>query len=698
MEEAYVKVKNAASSHSIDDLWAILQNDLESGIKAYIPHKATKRKDRLPWLNRNIIRLMRKRDKAYIKLKQNQHPDQVKKYRDLKHLIQKESRQAHWQYLDGLFTSVEENGTFKFKRLWSYIKHAKKDSTGTTQLKEGSNVHSDSKDKANILNGQFQSVFSKRKPLTLHQTTQRVLTQHNITGPNTTPSFPPMEEITVNKEGVRKLFVKLDPYKAAGPDRIQSRVLKELADTMSKSLTIIYNKSLASGSLPLIWKHAEVAPIYKKGDRTTASNYRPISLTCIACKTLEHIIVSNIMRHADHHNILYPLQHGFRSKRSCTAQFIAFIDLSRQMESGVQSDVIVMDFSKAFDKVSHNKLCHKLHHYGIGGTTNRWIQNFLEGRTQCVVLEGASSNKVPVLSGVPQGSVLGPSLFLFYINDLPEGLTSTVRLFADDTILYLGMRGRRGSKALQSDLDKLAAWELRWDMQFHPGKCQVISVTRSHKPTIHTYTLNGKPLDHVDSAKYLGVMVTSNLNWNQHVSTITAKTNKTLGFVRRNLRVSSKNVKETAYQTLVRPIVKYASPVWDPHQAYLIHKLEMVQRTAARYVSSRWHNTSSVSDMLTTLGWRSLQARRMDAKMNMFYKMRHNLAIIPTVFNITPATRSLRHSNTQSYIIPSARCDYYHHSFFPSSIRNWNLLPQIVVDSPCLETFKQRVQSVNYNF
>ena len=405
------------------------------------------------------------------------------------------------------------------------------------------------------------------------------------------------------------------------------------------------------------------------------------------------------MRHEEFHSILYPFQHGFRSKRSCTTQLLAFVDdLCKTMEAGRQTDVIVMDFAKAFDKVSHNKLCHKLHRYGISGSTNRWIKNFLNNRTQCVVLEGCSSDRAPVLSGVPQGSVLGPCLFLFYINDLPEGLTSTVRLFVDDTIMYLGITGKKDTNTLQKDLDQLAEWEEKWDMQFHPDKCQVIPVTRKRSPLINKYTLHGHSLAHVESTKYLGVTISSTLNWSEHISKITAKANKTLGFVRRNLRVSSRRVKETAYTALVRPIVEYASPVWDPHQAYLTHQLEMVQRRAARFVCNRWHNTSSVSDMLDSLGWRTLQDRRMDAKLIMLYKIRHNLVALPASLYLTPATRSLRHSNSASYIIPSARCDYYHHSFFPSAIRHWNLLPQPVVDSATLELFKSRLQQVNYKF
>ncbi len=216
------------------------------------------------------------------------------------------------------------------------------------------------------------------------------------------------------------------------------------------------------------------------------------------------------MRHADNHNILYLLQHGFRDRRSCETQLLGFVnDLVNTMHAGSQTDILVMDFSKAFDKVSHLRLVTKLKYYGIGGRTNRWVQSFLTGRTQRVVLEGESSDDAEVLSGVPQGSVLGPCLFLFYINDLPESLVSNIRLFADDTIVYLTIHSDSDTQVLQRD--KLAEWEILWKMEFHPDKCEVLGVGRKRAMVQNDYILHGKTLATADSAKYLGVTIASDL-------------------------------------------------------------------------------------------------------------------------------------------------------------------------------------------
>ena len=242
--------------------------------------------------------------------------------------------------------------------------------------------------------------------------------------------------------------------------------------------------------MPSDWKHANVCPIYKKGDKHNAINYRPVSLTCILSKLCEHIISSSIMRHLEQHSILYDLQHGFRSGRSCETQLISFIqELCSSNDKNIQTDVIVMDFAKAFDKVPHKRLLHKLNYYGIRGNTLNWIQDFLSLRSQTVLLEGVKSDNIQVTSGVPQGTVLGPILFLIYINDFHEYLNySTLRLFADDSIIYKEIRSIDDTIKLQNDLDAAAKWEQDWLMSFHPDKCSVLRVTNKQYNKITLYT------------------------------------------------------------------------------------------------------------------------------------------------------------------------------------------------------------------
>ena len=244
----------------------------------------------------------------------------------------------------------------------------------------------------------------------------------------------------------------------------------------------------------------------KKGDKHNPINYRPVSLTCILSKLCEHIISSNIMKHLESNSILYNLQYGFRSSRSFETQLISFIhELSQSFDRNLQTDVIVMDFAKAFDKVPHKRLLYKLGFYGIRNNTLNWIQDFLHLRTQTVILEGTHSNKIDVTSGVPQGTVLGPILFLLYINDFYEYLSfSTLRLFADDSIIYKHIRSPDDSVKLQRDLDAAARWEQGWRMSFHPDKCSVLHITSKRNPITHNYILHDHTLSVKTSTKCLG--------------------------------------------------------------------------------------------------------------------------------------------------------------------------------------------------
>ena len=305
-------------------------------------------------------------------------------------------------------------------------------------------------------------------------------------------------------------------------------------------------------------------------------------------------------------------------------------------------------------------------------------------------MEGSKSNNIPVKSGVPQGSVLGPCLFLIYINDLADCVSSTARLFADDTLLHRLIAAANDHTILQNDLARLELWEKKWDMEFHPDKCSVLSITRKKKKSSHKYVLHGHELEHVATAKYLGVTLQSDLKWDVHIENIVKKANQMLGFLRRNLKVGSVKTKELAYKTFIRPLVEYACTVWDPASKTEIAKIEMVQRRAARYVLHRHHNTSSVGEMLQTLKWPSLEQRRQASRLNMLFKISNSLVQVRTD-ELQPLEARARRTHSKAFKRVTCTGNVKLNSFIPRTIREWNELPEDIVNSPSAQAFSSRL-------
>ena len=498
---------------------------------------------------------------------------------------------------------------------YTFIKNKKCENFGVSPLRDEGAIHITDIKKANILNQQFSSVFSRED-----NTTPPLQGHPNIS----------MPDILINENGVRKLLKDINPFKAAGPDGVQSRFLKEAADEIVPGLTLLFKASIHQSEVPNDWRHANISPLYKPGksDRSNAENYRPVSLTSVSCKLLEHIIHSNIMRHLDDTGVLSDVQHGFRKKRSCETQLVLTVnDFARSLNEGQQLDTILLDFSKAFDKVNHRKLCLKLNHYGVRGQTLMWIKNFLHNRSQRVVVNGKESSSTDVTSGVPQGTVLGPLLFLVYINDLPGRVKSSIRLFADDSYLYRVINTINDALQLQQDLDELVKWEQQWSMEFHPHKCKVLRITNKRKIVMFDYSMHNIVLEQVEQAKYLGVIIHNKLSWKPHVDYITKKANQTRAFLQRNLRTCDLDVRAQCYKTYVRPIVEYASTCWDPighGNKGLREKLEMVQRKSARFVYGDWRRSSSPSKMIDKLKLQSLQTRRAIARIKFLRKFAFN--------------------------------------------------------------------------
>ena len=558
--------KDLANTSSCNTLWEEFKNTMHSLMKEFIPQKTIRnKKNHKPWITPHLRTLQRKLSRLLRKTRQTNDPSLRQRYVKTKASVQKLRRQSYWNYINDLIeppSDNQEHSRNRQKRFWHYIKSLRRDNCGVSPLRDHEGkLCSAPSDKANILNKQYESVFTKED-------------SSDIPTPSGEP-LPEMDAIEISEEGVEKLLKNLNLHKAGGPDGLPAKVLKECASEIAPYLTKIFQKSLQEGNVPDDWRQACVAATFKKGDRHSAANYRPVSLTSLCCKLQEHILTSNIRKHLSKHEILTNSQHGFRERRSCETQLLTLVhELASNMDKGTRTDLIILDFAKAFDKVPHERLLRKISHYGIRGQTLSWIRAFLSNRSQRVVVDGIQSESAPVISGVPQGSVLGPLLFLLFINDLPNNIYSSVRLFADDCIVYRKIRNRTDSDLLQRDLDTLTEWEQKWGMEFHPKKCNVLSCTRSRNPFAYNYTLKGHTLEYEASSKYLGVDLAANLSWNTHIDRITKKANSMLGFLRCNLQTPNRQTKSNAYKTLVCPHIEYCSTIWNPHTQEQIGKIE----------------------------------------------------------------------------------------------------------------------------
>ena len=692
MNDLSESIINSANS-SVDDLWTRLKTGIEESMTKNVPSKISKSRKSVPWFDKNLRKMVRRKSRMYKHAKKTK---QWGNYKAFQKECKKAFKKAEISHINNTIQKgLDEQNT---KPFWRYVKSRCQDFIGVAPLKKMGQLINDRKEQAQILVEQFKSTFTvDNDDSNLPDTKKR--------------AKRPIPPLVITTEGVEKLLLNIKVNKATGPDLIPNILLKTCARQLAPAMRSIFQLSIDTGKLPKDWLSANVSPVFKKGDVHLPENYRPVSLTCVSCKLLEHIICKHILDHLEKNKILTSLNHGFRSGYSCETQLVTTIhDLLGKYDVGTQIDMVILDFSKAFDTVPHGKLLHKMKQYGVDGTINSWLCDFLTNRQMKVVVDGEESEAVKVDSGVPQGTVLGPLLFLCHINDLPDAVKSTVRLFADDCLLYRPIKSIKDHLTLQKDLQQLEDWAKTWGMRFNAKKCYIMSI---NSKSSHFYELDKHILQQVPENPYLGVTISEDLKWSPHINKITKKANSTLGFLRRNLKHCPENCRKTAYLALIRSSLEYSSVVWDPHLQKDIDKLEKTQRQAARFITGdyRSRDQGCVTRMLKDLAIPLLQDRRKANRLVFFYKVvGGQVPALPCHEYLTPIRNKRQikskqftdcvssnpidnQSTNNSKCFKPIQCqsDLFRNSFFSKTVIDWNHLEDSVVCAETVNSFRKAV-------
>ena len=566
------------------------------------------------------------------------------------------------------------------KSFWSYTRSKLRTKSGIAPLlsnpENKDSLVFDDKDKADVVQNQFSSMFTQEPEGDIPRLAPRTDAKVN--------------NIHVTAEMVLELLKTLKINKSCGPDDIHPMMLKELAELLASPVATLFNMSIQDGVLPEEWLTAFVSPIFKKGARNLAVNYRPISLTCILCKVLETIVRKRIMEHLLSQGLLSKKQHGFLFGRSTVTQLLKYIDecIDIIVNGGVV-DAIYLDFWKAFDTVPHRRLLGKLESYGITDKILHWIEAFLTGRTQVVKVNGVSSKSARVISGIPQGSVLGPLLFVIFINDLLENIDSSGLLFADDTKLFRKVGSKCDAEKLQQDIRRLEEWSQRWLLKFNGEKCHVLTMGKFEN-IMHTfrYQICGKEMEHVSSEKDLGVTIDENLSFDEHISNKVRIANAIVGQIRSSFTFLDGETFRRLFTALVRPHLEYAQSVWSPHLARHTKMLENVQIRATKLVDGM--SDMTYEERLKILKLPTLRYRRERGDMIEIFK--HINAYDSEALSASFQQRDrVTRPNDQKLTDRRAKDGtngIQSNSFYYRTTRTWNELPSNVVNALSIEQFK----------
>ena len=516
-----------------------------------------------------------------------------------------------------------------------FFTHAKRSSKVKSKIgplfDKNGKLQSDPKAMADILQDQYTSVFSDPNSPNKRSPDLNIKCKHSL------------NDIKFNQADIIKAIDEINENAACGEDDIPAIVLKNCKNILSYPIMHLWKQSMRTGCIPKIYKRQIITPIHKKDSRAVPGNYRPISLTSHVIKIFERVIRNILVKYLEDNKLICRNQHGFRKGRSCLTQLLAHINniLYHKLHNK-DTDVIYLDYEKAFDKVDHQILLEKLKCYKIGGNLYQWIAEYLSNRRQTVVIQGTTSKDSEVRSGVPQGTVLGPILFLVYINDLEQCIKNcTVSSFADDTRIKKQITKTSDVDTLQAGVNSSAKWSQENNMSLHEHKFELLTHSSAkhnlmrelpYSNQFYEYTTqNDQPIESKSMVRDLGINITPEVSFTPHINIICDKARQMSAWVLSVFSDRGTTTMLTLFKAMIRNRVEYCSPLWSPSKISDIQTLEAVQRHFTSKISG--HSDKSYWERLSSLNLMSLQRRRERYTIIMMYKILHNL--VPNDLHIT---------------------------------------------------------------
>ena len=693
--------KTLMANKTAEESYNLFLNEYKQACELHIPKEKIRKNNNLNkpiWMKQATLNLIRIKKRKHIKFLNTKSQNDKEAYRKARNEVTAATRRDRLCFERNISKQIRNNN----KLFWRYVNSQRqtKASIPDLQRPDGSLASTDT-EKANILNNQFLSVFTRE------DTT-------NIPEFDPLPFTTPLNNIQISTREVKKKLSKLKTDKSCGPDGVHPLVLNRLADTISIPLAIIYQISISTGQVPSTWKEGVVTALFKKGKKSDPANYRAITLTSIVCKILERILVEILVKHLRKNNLQSKQQHGFTLKKSTVTNLIEALNIwSEALCHGLPVDVIYLDYEKAFDKVPHQRLLRQLVKFGIGGNVLQWIGDYLKDRTQKVRINGSYSNTAPVLSGVPQGSVLGPALFLIFVADVTHIVQNFISLYADDSKLFSYIldsdTSQHTQESLQNDINNLCLWSDQMQMSFNAKKCHILhlghrntyfdyslpkmsNIQKTSSSISYTYTFH--PLEKVDNEKDLGVTVDDKLNFKLHISQKISKANSMLFLIKNYFQFLDADMFQLLYKSLVRPHLEYASPVWSPTTKEDIKRIESIQRRATKLVPNL--SQLSYTDRLRALKLPTLEYRRTRQDLILLYNYIQQDIILDPSTNckvcrnnssmLTPVTSGTR---GHPYRFAIKRHTSVRNRFFTArSLPIWNRLSTETVTANSLNCFK----------